>query len=68
MVVSKIRSRYTCDDCKWNFLCPEGQRRRCSEFELDYIMSDKYVERLIARGRKQYIVQWYENIYDDGEC
>ena len=67
MAVRRIKSGYTCADCKWNFLCTEGQRIKCDEFELDYIMSDRYVERVIERGRKEFLGQWYKDIYDDGE-
>ena len=59
--VSVINSnKYTCGDCKWNFLCNEGQRKNCSEFELDYIMSDKYIESVIESRRNEFFEQWKE--------
>ena len=60
-----IKSKYlTCEDCKWNFLCSSEERskrrKKCVEFELDVIMSDKYVDRLINRNKKTFIEQLHE--------
>jgi len=65
--VIKIK-KWNCDDCKWNFLCTAEEQNavegKCDEFELDRIISDRYVDLLIERNRKEFTEQWIE-IYDD---
>ena len=52
--------KYTCDDCKWNFICKEDAAGKCEEFTLDRVMSDKYADRIIERNRRDFNESWNE--------
>ena len=60
---------YNCNDCRWNFLCSledqNKKRNKCAEFEVDVVMSDTYVDKLIERNRKEFIRQWRELFYEN---
>jgi hypothetical protein len=55
-VSNKRRNRYSCNDCKWNFLCRDSAK--CGEFELDQIMSDTYVNQVIEDNREKFNKHW----------
>lgn len=61
--------KYTCDDCRWKDICPDevqsSVKHKCSEFELDTVLSDKYAERLIEQKKKESIAQWNEMISEN---
>jgi hypothetical protein len=52
------RIKYSCDDCRWNFLCKDNIGRLCGEFTLDRIMSDTYAKRVITKLRRVFIEDW----------
>ena len=57
---NKRKSKYTCEDCKWNFMCKDGIEARCEEFELDRLLSDTYASKVIERKRREFQEYWDE--------
>ena len=57
---NKRKSRYTCNDCKWIFLCKDDSHGKCEEFTLDRIMSDTYADRVIEKNRREFYEDWTE--------
>ena len=50
---------YFCEDCKWNFICKnESNKKRCSQFEIDRILSEKYIDKIIEKRRKIFLTDW----------
>ena len=67
------RCRYDCEDCKYNYACDEykvltkyeGYKTSlCNKFKVDTILSDKYVDALIEKNRKEFHEQWIEYCYE----
>ena len=50
----KNKKKYTCDDCKWNYICKDNAVGKCKEFTVDRIMSDRFAEKVIKRNRRHY--------------
>ena len=57
---NKKKTRYTCADCKWNFICKDDATGKCEEFTLDQIMSDTYAEEVIEENRREFNEAWNE--------
>ena len=56
------KKKYSCDDCKWNFVCKDNSGGKCEEFTLDRIMSNTFTDKAIKSNRRIFNMNYYEHL------